>query len=67
MYIITFKSKNKEKTYSNGLPSMLYKRFIKDTGKLYKELLSVVITDDSGTFELPAENFRYTYGYVEND
>jgi len=67
MYTITFKSKDKEKTYSNGLPSMLYERFIKDTGKTYKELSSVIITDNGGTFELPAKKFRYTYGYIEKE
>ena len=66
MYTITFKFKDKEKTYSNGLPSMLYEKFIKDNGEAYKKLSSVVITDDGGIFELPAENFRYTYGYIEN-
>ena len=66
MYTITFKFKDKEKTYSNSLPSMLYEKFIKDNGKAYKELSSVKIIDDGGEHNINAEQFRYTYGYIEN-
>ena len=47
--------------------AIITERFIKDTGKAYKELSSVIITDSGGTFELPAKKFRYTYGYIEKE